>query len=201
MEVTENASHAKLRLLSTIAFLGVVMSVLTIVTQTLDLFYIPMVSEWVDHWMAHEKLPTRAEVADISVTMDRDDRTYLAGDDLQISVISDQPGYVYVFSKSQFNTKLLYPKRPELSNSIAQNKKIRWTTKVGPPFGERTLWVVVAHDPLTLSEIRGSVPTDLNVLSEEQVEKLYDRLKGRDTSQGWKWAEASATFEVINPQP
>lgn len=178
-----------------ITALSLVVVLLGILNEVLRM---PSVSERIDGWLGRVSETPRPESAVISVSVDREDQTYLDGEPMTVTVTSDRAGYVYLFSSQQEKANLLFPATPELSNSIAATKKFRWSTTAGQPDGKRTLHAIVTHSPMTESELKGDAPDPL-ALRSSQIEELRECLKARDASGGWQWAETSVTIEVINP--
>ncbi|MGF1580521.1 MAG: hypothetical protein ACFCD0_14255 [Gemmataceae bacterium] len=203
--ISEKTPNSRLRLIFCIGVVFVIGNALVVASQVLELTDIPIVRVVVNKVFGEPeksdappdtKKPSRPKRAEVTVAVDRDDRTYIGGDDLHLTVTSDQPGYVHLFAKSELKRMLVYPKANDASNSIAAHKQFRWSMKAKAPYGERELWAVVTHEPLRLSDIQGKQ----GELSKEQIKRLYAELKTRDVSHGWQWAEAKTKFEVIDPE-
>ncbi|MFO0956226.1 MAG: caspase family protein [Isosphaeraceae bacterium] len=92
----------------------------------------------------------------VRVSVDRDDRRYVVGEEVRIFVESEEPGYLYLFNvDGEKNSTLLFPNKFVADNKIAAKVGVavpgdpRFRIRVGQiGLGEETLLAVVSRRPL-----------------------------------------------------
>jgi hypothetical protein len=144
----------------------------------------------------------------VRVAVDRQDRAYVVGEDVNIQAISEQPGYLYLFNiDAASENTLLFPNRFRPDNRIPARSVIRvpgpagFRIRVGPRgLGTETLLAVVTKRPL--EEMR---PEDFSregptPLRGDQLERLLAEatLGRRDVAGGLR--EARSDLRRRDPQ-
>ena len=95
----------------------------------------------------------------VRVTVDREDRTYQIGDTLTAEVVSEQPGFLYLFNIDATGAiDLIYPNAQQKENRIEANTPVRVPSGQGAGFvlritaenaGVEYIKAVVAKEPLS----------------------------------------------------
>jgi len=153
----------------------------------------------------------------VRVAVDREDRTYAAGEKMAVTVRSERAGYLYLlYTPVDGKTKCLFPNSYDSANRIAANEDITVPTEkqgfdftCNPPFGEETLTAIVSEKPLTAAQLDVESLTQ-SVATEVDIETIAKGLKGNQGCKDMdvtpsqpaipakKWAEHSVSIKTIS---
>ncbi|HPP54202.1 MAG TPA: caspase family protein, partial [Thermoguttaceae bacterium] len=141
----------------------------------------------------------------VRVDVDRPDRTYQAGQLVQVKVISGKPGYLYLlYINADGALQCVFPNRFQKDNHIPDHQEILipapsspFRFRVGPPFGREILKAVVSLKPLDphLWGVKSLNDLDVTPLDPDQAKKVLDTLQQTPG----EWAEHEVHLFTLSP--
>jgi hypothetical protein len=117
----------------------------------------------------------------VRVSVDRADRTYVVGEDVNVRVVSEQAGYLYLFDVDTSNVAtLLFPNGFQQDNHVQAGATVAvpgpagFRIRVGPRgLGTETLLAVVTKRPLQEMKPEKLSPEGPTPLRTEQARRLF----------------------------
>lgn len=147
----------------------------------------------------------------VRVSVDRDDRSYVVGEEVKISVESERPGYLYLFNiDTDKNSTLLFPNKFVTDNKIEGKTKVsvpgdpRFRIRVGSlGLGEETLLAVVSRKPIDQFKPVALGANGPTPLPWDRVEKMLAEVtlgdKDGSKTRGKSLVEAREAFRRDDP--
>src|SRR5262245_13929234 len=134
----------------------------------------------------------------VRVDVDREDRTYVEGGEVSITVRSEKPGFLYVFDVGPTgDVTLLFPNANQQNNHIdGDNKPVaipgtdkdKFKISVGKPLGKEYIKAIVTTNPLKsldLGEVKKLGKGKFLSLTTKDIKKLVYEAEGApETSSG-----------------
>ena len=100
----------------------------------------------------------------VRVMVDKPNRTYLAGEEMRVSVISEESGYLYLlYQQADGSTKCLFPNLYESDNYIQggtpitiPTEKQQFRLRASEPYGEEVLMALVTKEKIAVESVLGA---------------------------------------------
>lgn len=172
---------------------------------TLGLALVPAMAEWPEKGSPTDVIQgvVRNEhpAFVVRVDVDHPDRTYQDGEQMQVTVMSEKEGYLYLLHQSaEGKLGCLFPNRVQRDNLIADHKEITvpasdalFRLRMGPPYGTETLMAVVTHQQVPVSQfgVKSLIEADVTPLNPDDLEAVVRELQNEPA--GWAEHHVSVT--------
>ncbi len=128
----------------------------------------------------------------LRLRVDRADRAYLAGEDIQLIVVSIQPGRLYLLTRTS-DGRL----RCAAPRNVRPGEAMTWTLQPRGPSGRLEVIAVAAIRPIAAFERAGLEGVELDAGSAALVESLRDRSKANVISPANDWSVATLNLHLL----
>ena len=138
----------------------------------------------------------------VRVDVDKPDRVYRDGELMQVRVISERPGYLYLlYCDAEQNITCLFPNTVNRDNSIAAGQPVivpapgsRFGLRICPPFGQEVLKAIVSLSPLTEEQLQSFASTKASTKTKIKGVK---GVKVELAKQAGGWAEHHVITQTV----
>lgn len=119
------------------------------------------------------------------VGVDRDNRTYLAGDAMRVEFGAERDAHLYLlYHQADGSTRLLFPNVSRRDNRIANGAHVsipgpedKFRFRAGPPFGVEVLQTIAASAPIPELDALIQAPTPAAVVPAQTIAGIAQRLQ------------------------
>lgn len=137
----------------------------------------------------------------VRVDVDHPDRVYHSGDLMHVRVLSEKPGYLYLFyCDANQNVSCLFPNRVQSDNRIPANQTITvpspgaaFQLRIGPPYGREVLKAVVTLEPLKELKVADLKKEDITPVQIPKVKGVKVEMQDRPA----EWAEHHVEITTV----
>jgi len=151
-----------------------------------------------------EEIRNEAPCFAVRVSVDHADRVYRGGETMQVNVVSEQDGYLYLFyCDAAEKISCLFPNRLQSNNFIRADQRVnvpaadsRFRLRIAAPFGNELLKAVVCREPLKELELESLTKGDVTPIDlSKAVRAVQVELADRPST----WAEHHVQITTLPP--
>jgi hypothetical protein len=141
----------------------------------------------------------------VRVSVDRPDGIYEQGELMQVSVDSEQTGYLYlIYKQADGSNKVLFPNQYEKDNRIIGRRRITLPTensgfrlRIAPPLGDELLIALVTLQPLSDAPFGGKSLTSSLVTDIDLDTLIQKGVKVELANKPSEWAEHCVHIKTV----
>jgi hypothetical protein len=144
----------------------------------------------------------------LRLEVDHADRTFRGGDELNVTVTSGEPGYLYLLDcVPSGEVRCLFPNRVQKDNRIRANQPVQipsggtYHLRIGPPYGREVLRAIVVRQPLDSLEMARLLAEESTALDTGGVKAIFLEMRRRQFEAGKPGVSAEQSLEILTVDP